>query len=49
MKLLDVTAIQRGCVYDGSGVRTTIFLKDVYSHALGVAILKHYLLVHVIL
>lgn len=27
MKLLDITAIQRGCVYDGSGVRTTIFFK----------------------
>lgn len=27
MKQLDVTVIQRGCVYDGAGVRTTIFLK----------------------
>lgn len=27
MKLLNVTNIQRGCVYDGPGVRTTIFLK----------------------
>lgn len=27
MKRLDVTAIQRGCVYDGTGVRTTVFLK----------------------
>lgn len=27
MKLLRVTNIQRGCVYDGPGVRTTVFLK----------------------
>lgn len=27
MKRFDVTAIQRGCVYDGAGVRTTVFLK----------------------
>lgn len=27
MKQLEVTAIQRGCVYDGMGVRTTVFLK----------------------
>ena len=27
MKRLDVTAIQRGCVYDGTGVRTVVFLK----------------------
>lgn len=27
MKLLKVTNIQRGCVYDGPGVRTTVFLK----------------------
>lgn len=27
MKRFDVTAIQRGCVYDGTGVRTTVFLK----------------------
>lgn len=27
MKSLEVTNIQRGCVYDGPGVRTTVFLK----------------------
>ena len=27
MRELEVTAIQRGCVYDGHGVRTTIFLR----------------------
>lgn len=27
MKQLEVTAIQRGCVYDGHGVRTTIFFR----------------------
>ena len=27
MKLLRVTNIQRGCIYDGPGVRTTVFLK----------------------
>lgn len=27
MEWLDVTNIQRGCVYDGGGVRTTLFLK----------------------
>lgn len=27
MSLLDVVAIQRGCVFDGSGVRTTVFLR----------------------
>lgn len=27
MKALKITSIQRGCVYDGHGVRTTIFLK----------------------
>lgn len=27
MRPLEVTSIQRGCVYDGHGVRTTIFLK----------------------
>lgn len=27
MKQLEVTTIQRGCVYDGHGVRTTIFFK----------------------
>lgn len=27
MKPLEVTAIQRGCVYDGHGVRTTIFFR----------------------
>lgn len=27
MKPLEITSIQRGCVYDGEGVRTTIFLK----------------------
>ena len=27
MKLLRITNIQRGCVYDGPGVRTTLFLK----------------------
>lgn len=27
MKRLDVTAIQRGCVYDGHGVRTTVFFR----------------------
>ena len=27
MKQLEVTAIQRGCVYDGHGVRTTVFFR----------------------
>lgn len=27
MKLLRITSIQRGCVFDGPGVRTTLFLK----------------------
>lgn len=27
MKEIDVTAIQRGCVHDGSGIRTTVFLR----------------------
>ena len=27
MKTLEITSIQRGCVYDGHGVRTTVFLK----------------------
>lgn len=27
MNLLNVTSIQRGCVYDGPGMRTTVFLK----------------------
>lgn len=27
MRPLEITSIQRGCVYDGHGVRTTIFLK----------------------
>lgn len=27
MNRLEITSIQRGCVYDGQGVRTTIFLK----------------------
>lgn len=27
MNEINVTSIQRGCVYDGSGVRTTVFLK----------------------
>lgn len=30
MKLLRVTNIQRGCVYDGPGVRTTVFLKGCF-------------------
>lgn len=30
MKQLRVTNIQRGCVYDGPGVRTTVFLKGCY-------------------
>lgn len=32
MKLLRVTNIQRGCVYDGPGVRTTVFLKGCSLH-----------------
>lgn len=32
MKQLRVTNIQRGCVYDGPGVRTTIFLKGCTLH-----------------
>lgn len=32
MKSLRVTNIQRGCVYDGPGVRTTVFLKGCSLH-----------------
>ncbi len=32
MQLLKVTSIQRGCVYDGRGVRTTVFLKGCSLH-----------------
>ena len=32
MKQLRVTNIQRGCVYDGPGVRTTVFLKGCSMH-----------------
>lgn len=32
MKQLRVTNIQRGCVYDGPGVRTTVFLKGCSLH-----------------
>ena len=32
MQLLRVTNIQRGCVYDGPGVRTTVFLKGCPLH-----------------
>lgn len=32
MSKIRVTAIQRGCVYDGPGVRTTIFLKGCSLH-----------------
>ena len=32
MMLLRVTNIQRGCVYDGPGVRTTVFLKGCSLH-----------------
>lgn len=32
MPLLDITSIQRGCVYDGRGVRTTVFLKGCPLH-----------------
>ena len=32
MKRLRVTNIQRGCVYDGPGIRTTIFLKGCSMH-----------------
>lgn len=32
MSKIHITAIQRGCVYDGPGVRTTIFLKGCSLH-----------------
>jgi len=32
MELLDVTSIQHGCVYDGDGVRTTVFLRGCPFH-----------------
>jgi len=32
MRTLRITSIQRGCVYDGRGVRTTVFLKGCTLH-----------------